>query len=400
MARALGTIVSFALVFAAGATTAWFVLDPRADDAAQRVTDAERELANARMEVADWERIAQTERERKEVAEEEVGRLRRALDAPAPSPPPIEHPGPGSQEKPGVLPPESWDGQKLRIELHRLANYGRRMSQTPLLPAVVAASRHQGDEALKLLLDIVKADGLNENLRRAGFLVLQRLDDGRAVPTLIERYPRETTLAMQMPALQGLATLPGREQLGTLLDVWNRADTDPRLRQIAIHGLARRGHSVAVSVVEGTAQNSTGPLRARAIESLHSFVRADGYAARDLIPIFGKALVGADGDPQRRLALLALEGYWHTDAVEPLRAFTAQTEVDDTLRARGARIAGGIERQDPRPADAGIPRTARRADRSPAPVPRRDGAPPEKTKPEKTKPDDAPPDDTKRGDGE
>src|SRR5205085_2884680 len=69
---------------------------------------------------------------------------------------------------------------------------------------------------------------------------------------------------------------------------------------------------------------------------------------------FGKALRGADGDGQRRLALLALEGYWSKESVADFEAF-ADTAVSTELAARARHDADAIKAGKPRPDKAGEP---------------------------------------------
>jgi hypothetical protein len=97
-------------------------------------------------------------------------------------------------------------------------------------------------------------------------------------------------------------------------------------------------------------------VRARAIESLHSYVRGGEYADTKYIPTFGKALVSADGEGQQRLTLLALEGYWRPECVPALREFAADEAVLRELRDRATRWANMIENGEPRPERAGLPK--------------------------------------------
>jgi hypothetical protein len=107
-------------------------------------------------------------------------------------------------------------------------------------------------------------------------------------------------------------------------------------------------------------------LRVEAMEMLHWLAWQEGWKDPSLVPVFGKALRSADGDGQRRVALLALEGYWSKDSVADCEAF-ADPAVSTELAARARRDADAIKAGKPRPEGAGDPP-------QPAPAPAPHGA--------------------------
>jgi hypothetical protein len=360
-------IATSALVGAAlGALVASFVPTVREGELEARVSDLEDELAAVRRDSSDWERVALAEQERKRIVEEENRALRIALDQ-LPPPPQSEDTGDaeggmagghGMQEPRGRvnLPPEEWDHQRFGLELQRLAMRGRRMAQSPLLDACAAAARNLGDEALNTLVGALRESGLPANVRLAATMVLERVGDERAVPALLETLPEAREPAQQRAILRALANLPGDAQTQAFVDLWNAGDSDGSVRVVAAHALARRGHALAVAIVDGSEPVLDPAIRARAIDSLHGFVRDDAYRRTDLIPAFGKALTTAAGEGQLRFSLLALEGYWHPDVIPYLRALEGAQNVPTDAVARAKAAADGIEAKEQRPDDAGLPR--------------------------------------------
>jgi len=359
MARAQLASVTFLVGAAVGAAAMLFVPSPRETGLEDRIADLGSDLADARRESGDWERVALAERDRKEAAEEEVARLRQAI-ATAPAPDPVQDDGMGMGGHGGVsdagLAPKDWDFPRLRREIEILSGTGRRMASSPRLDACVEASRAHGDAALALLIDVMRAQGMPPTIRRAATLILEKLGDERAVRTLLEAWDAAEDPAEQRLLLRALANLPGAEQSPIFVDVWGDSARDNRLRLIAMHALAVRGHPTALRVIRGEADGIAPAVRARAIESLHSHVRDGEYADASFIPVFGKALVSADGEGQRRLTLLALEGYWRPECVPALRAFAADEAVLRELRDRATRWANMIEAGEPRPERAGLPK--------------------------------------------
>jgi len=346
MARAQLVTVSLLIGAALGSAVVLFIPSPREKTLEDRIADLESDLAEAQREVNDAESVALRERERKEDAEEEALNLRRAL-ATAPAPGAAQESGEGAADagtghaglggRPGspAIEPAEWDDPRLRMEIQRLAMNGRRMGSSPRLGWCVEAARAQGDSALALLIDIMRRPGLPENVRRAAVLILERLGDERAVRTLLAAWDGATEFDEQRMLLRALANLPGAEQV------------------------ARRGHGTARRVVRGEADGVQSAIRARAIESLHVFVRTGEYAETDFIADFGKALVTADGEGQQRLSLLALEGFWQPACVAPLREYAARDDVREELRKRATDWADAIESGETRPAGAGQPKARR-----------------------------------------
>ena len=361
-------------------------------EATQR-EDHQGELAELRFRLADSQRserdyraVAEAERERRRVVEEDAERLRAIVNAPGTAGGGGTAGDSGAGDPvdvapvPAVTPPSDWDMPRVRLELQRLARLGRRMSRSRLVGAVAEACGVHGEPALRLLHDILAEPGLGEGLHNAAALVIERLHDGTAVPLLRARLARlaasegddaDAFLSRRL-TMRVLATLPGHGQVPDLLSVWNSAENDPRLRLFAIHGLARRGHAEGVAVVRGESSLSTPPLRARAIESLHSFASAGDYERTDLIDVFGTALGTADGDGQTRLALLALEGYWRAECVPHLDAY-ARAHEGAPLADRAAGIAERIRAGEARPERAGQPLEGDSAPRTSPPAGDDDG---------------------------
>ncbi len=351
-------LLTHVIAAALGAGAAWLAAPSGGDGEAQRIPQLERDLAELRRDAGDWRSVAESERERRELAQGELTRLRAQQGG---SRGDVQAPVPADPE--GARPPidaTSWDMTKLRAEMQRLALAGRRMARVPLFQAVVEAARANGAEGSSLMVDILSQPTIDGGLQRAAALVVEHLEEPRAVPPLMERWGRAVEREDQRMTLRVLATLPGHEQVPLLLSVWEDRGADARLRMIAIHGLARRGHVTGIEVVRGESPISTGPLRARAVESLHSYVRARGYEDAELIGAFGASLTGADGEGQQRLSLLALEGYWNAGCIAHLTQFGELPDSPEApskeLRERALRGAGAIQRKDPRPPDAGLAR--------------------------------------------
>jgi len=364
MSRAPLIATSVLIGAAVGAAAVSFVPSVRVSELEARVSDLEQELADARRDASDWERVAAAERERKRVVEEEVASLRIAVEN-LPPPQPEDageggHRGMGGAQEAGPRPrlaPKDWDGTTLRNELQRLAMFGRRMARMPLLDACTEAARAQGDDALDMLLSVLRQPGHTANLRLAATMVLEKLADERAVPVLLEALPGTDDWAQRRAMLRALANLPGEAQTPTFVDIWHDEESDQRLRMVAINALARRAHPTAIAVAEGTEAVADPALRARAVDSLHGHVREDSYRKTELIPTFGKALTTAAGEGQIRVALLALEGYWRPECVPYLRALEHAENVSAELTSRGKRDADAIEAGEQRPEEAGVPRT-------------------------------------------
>lgn len=363
MSRAPLIATSVLIGAAVGAVAVSLVPSVRVSELEARVADLEDELVAARRDASDWERVAAAERERKRIVEEEVASLRIAVENLPPAQPENGaggHAGGMGGHGDGPRPrlaPEDWDGRTLRNELQRLAMFGRRMSRVPLLDACTEAARAQGDDALKMLLDVLREPGLPANVRLAATMVLEKLADERAVPVLLETLPTTEDWAQRRAILRALANLPGEAQTPTFVEIWYDEEADQRLRMVAINALARRAHPTAIAVAEGSEAVGDPALRARAVDSLHGHVREDSYRKTELIPAFGKALTTAAGEGQIRVALLALEGYWRAECVPYLRALEHAENVSPELTARGKRVADAIEAGDQRPEDAGVPRS-------------------------------------------
>jgi len=90
------------------------------------------------------------------------------------------------------------------------------------------------------------------------------------------------------------------------------------------------------------------------MRSLHARALKDGWKDAALAPVFAKALRSADGDPQREISLLALEGFWSKQTADDLDAFAAAA-TPGPLADRARSDAAGIRDGRPRPAGAGEP---------------------------------------------
>ncbi len=361
MPRALPIVLAALVGAGLAGPAAWIAASRRADGFEARVRDAEEAAAAARRETTDWEQLALRERERRALADEEAERLRElrvARTGPADdlAPPPAPH-----AERGDDLGPSTWDDERLRIEIQRLATLDvARMARSPLLAACADATRRLGEPAFARLLDVLNTDRMPGNLWCAAALILERLEDERAVPALRARLAAHPGEPVDRIILRALANLPGDAQCADLLAVWNDLSADARLRMFAIHGLAKHGADAAIALVEGTSHDQNPAFRARAIESLHGRVRASGYADASLAPVFASALLNADGEGQQRLALVALEGLWDRACVAPLRTFAALPDAPADLRERARAAADAIDAGEPRPADAGTARSRAR----------------------------------------
>ena len=367
MSRAPLIATSVLIGAALGAAAVSFAPSVREAELADRLSDLEQELVDARRDASDWELVAATERERKRIVEEEVASLRIAVANPAPRQPAEGGDAAGRHgsgtgmrvdRERATLAPENWDGARLRLEMQRLAMHGRRMATSSLLDACAKAAETQGDEAFQMLVDTLREAGLPANVRLAATMVLEKLQDERAVPVLLGTLPTTAEWAQRRAILRALANLPGETQTQTFVDLWYADDGDGRLRMVAAHALARRANPVAIAIVDGTEAVADAALRARAIDSLHGYARERSYRNAELIPTFGAALVTAAGEGQIRVSLLALEGYWRPECVPYLRSLQNAENVSEELRERGRRVADAIEAKAPRPEGAGEPASA------------------------------------------
>jgi hypothetical protein len=126
-------------------------------------------------------------------------------------------------------------------------------------------------------------------------------------------------------------------------------------------GLGRRGHQIARDVVAGGTSGSTRVLRFQALQALHQHAAGGAFADASLVPIFAKAARTADGDPQRTIALTALEGFWSKDSLADLDEVSRMEGVSPELRERAQRTVAAIRAGEPKPKGAGEPHAPGRA---------------------------------------
>ena len=224
MARAQLVTVSVLIGAALGAAIMLFTPSPRESALEMRIADLESDLAAAKRETSDSERVASRERERNQAAEEEVERLRHALAHPPETPSGDDpamgggmaggggHGGASDRSENDILAPKNWDDRRLRTEIQLLAMSGRRMGSSPRLAACVEAARAHGDSAFALLIGILRQPQMPESVRRAATLILEQLGDERAVRTLLGAWEISTEFDEQRLLLRALANLPGAEQ--------------------------------------------------------------------------------------------------------------------------------------------------------------------------------------------
>jgi len=210
----------------------------------------------------------------------------------------------------------------------------------------------KGDEGFELMTTMLKDPSFKKEWRSVAATLLGALGDPRGVAPLLASWKAATEPIVRSASLRGLANLPGDEATPLLLAAWNDPTSLPIDRMVAIHGLARRREGTALAVIAGGAPLSSPALRYQAMRSLHAVELKDGWThGAELVPVFGKALRSADGDPQREIALLALEGFWSKDSADDLAAFGAA--ATGPLAERAKVDADAIRLGRPRPAGAG-----------------------------------------------
>jgi hypothetical protein len=344
MSRALLLLIGVVVGAAAGGGSAYLAMQPR-------IETLESELREAERETRDANRLARAEHDRNRVLEGELETLRRALA----QPPPPANDGMGHAPTPPVpLEPEDWDMDRVRTEIQMRATLRGRMIGSPRVDRLVRGVRRQGDRGTELVMEILHSN-VSINLKMAAALIGAGLGEERVIEPVLALYAAATELPHRRAFLRALALLPGDQGVPAMLAAWNDTSTDARIRRPALHGLAMRGHETAISVVRGGAPGSTRALRAQAIESLHEHARVKGYADPDLLPVFLSALTTADGDGQRLLALIAIEGFWSDAAVPALEAFAAEDAAAEAHRARAAKLAKRLAAGEERPESAGLP---------------------------------------------
>lgn len=353
---ALRPFLAGAAVAAGLAVAGWFLrVQPALDAADRRALDAADAARRARSEASDSAHWAETERGRTRELEERIAELERTVRTslpPAPAPAGAD-PRTGDPPKPDA-PPESWDKGRLSYEIERLSVDPAGMAKNPRFPLVVQSIRSRGDEGVHLLSSAIAAR-ISPSMTQALCTIADALGDPRSVPVVLDVYRAETDPGVRVASLRALANLAGDEQLPDLLTAWNDKQADPKLRTMGLHGLGRRGHPIARAAAATRVDGVTPKFRIHAMEALRDCAEIQGWRDTTLVPVFTSALRSADGDPQRRLALLALEGFWSADAVPDLEAFAADSSTAADLVVRARKLVDALKAGKPRPADAGVP---------------------------------------------
>ena len=366
MSKVGAFLAGFVVAAAAAGGVWWVVLAPKAREDAERVQAAVRASLRAQRDASDREGEADSERRRRLELEEQVVELKRTLTAAPPPRPAAPMAGSHAPKPGGDLAPEMWDNTRLTQEIATLATAPRPYSVSPRFPLVVRALKAHLDSGVNLLSGVIRSQ-LDNDTKSLCATLLGALGDPRGTKPMLDAWATATDPDLHQALLQGLGNLPGAEATPIFVGVWNDPAADAKSRLLAIHGLARRRHSIAVAVAEGGAPGSTPPLRLQALQTLHAQALAGEWQDVALVKTFGKALLSADGDPQRKLALTALEGFWSKDSLADLDAFAASA-VSTELAARARKAGDAIRAGAPRPAGAGVPPQRPVAPSDPAPA--------------------------------
>jgi hypothetical protein len=352
MSKAGAFLAGFAVAAAAAGCVWWFAVVPKAREDDERVQAAERASLRAKRDATDAQGEAEGERRRRLELDEQVTELKRALSAAPPPRPAPPMAGSHTAKPGGDLAPELWDRSRLNNEIMVLAATPRPYAASPRFALVVRALKAHPDEGFTLLAGVLRSQ-LDNDMKSLCATLLGAFGDPRGTKPLLEAWTTATDPDLRQALLQGLGNLPGDEATPVFVGVWNDPAADAKSRLLAIHGLARRRHPIAIGVAEGGAPGSTPPLRLQALQTLHAQALAGEWKDTSLIRTFGKALNSADGDPQRKLALTALEGFWSKDSVADLDAFAASATSAE-LAARAKKAADAIRAGEPRPSGAGV----------------------------------------------
>lgn len=370
MSKAGAFLAGFA-VAAAIAGAAWaLVLAPKAKETDERLVAAERASLRAKRDATDAQGEAESERRRRLELEEQVTELKRAVTAAPPRAPGM---GPKAHAPGDGLAPELWDRSRLNNAIIALSVSARPYSGSPQFPLIVRALKAHLDDSVVMLSKVMTSQ-LDNEMKSVCATLLGALADARGTQPLLDAWASATDPDLRQAVLQGLGNMPGDEPTPIFVAVWNDPASDAKARLYAIHGLARRKHAIAVAVAEGGAPGSTPPLRLQALQTLHAQALAGEWKDAELAKSFGKALRTADGDPQRKLILTTLEGFWSADSLPELDDFAASAASSD-LKARAKKTADAIRSGAPRPQGAGI--TPTRPSMQGAPDPAEDTAPAE-----------------------
>jgi HEAT repeat protein len=355
MTKAGAFLCGFLIASAGAAAAWWFVAEPARRDAVERATRADRAAMRARHDEEGAEQWAESEHRRKLELEQEVETLKRTLTAEPPRPRKTSAMGGHGEPQPAGadLAPEQWDARRIRSEIMLVSTAPQRLFESPRYGLITRALKAHVDDSVQLLTDVMGSE-LPVDMKCVGALLFGALGDPRGVKPLLDARKASNDPELRRFTLRGLANLPGDEQTPVLLDAWNDPAADETTRRVAIHGLARRRHETALAVASQRMEGVTPSVRLQALQTLHAQARLSEWKDTALVPLFGKALLSADGDPQRKVSLLALEGFWSKDSVADLDAYAA-TAGPSELGARARKAADGIRTGTPRPEGAGNP---------------------------------------------
>lgn len=354
------------LLTAAGlAAAAWFLrVRPALDEADGLVREARDAARRASRESNDARHWAETEQANKRSAEDRVRELERALAATANRPPAgggdrtgerSGEAGAGGHGRtaPDEPAPETWDRTRLNQEIEAAAFAPEGVAKNPRIPLIVKATRSHGADGRDLVLGILKND-LGSGYVAVAAVVAEALGETRATPHLIARFRTESNAASRRLVLRALANIPGEEATPILHEAWVDPASDPMTRALAMQGLAVRGDPVARSAADGTV-DVPQPIRARAVEWLRTCAERGAWKDETLVPVFTRALRTASGPAQRKLALVALEGFRSKSSLDDLDAFAADPATPSDLVTRARALAESIRSGAARPENAGQP---------------------------------------------
>jgi hypothetical protein len=352
----IGTVVG-AL---AGAGVVWSVFGARVDEFGQRLDDLEAELLDARSEADEMQAVAEAERLRTESARQQLDELKRVRGA-APPPAPMKQHGSETQAKEAPetparprVEPEDWDRQALNQAMEALAQHPRwQRPEHPRFRDVERALEVLDDGGEKLLGDILKSD-LGDDMRRLAALLIGARKLEPLSGLVVEALAEEKDLKTRRSLVSAVGKLPGDEHVDVLVAAFEERGegADPLTRQVAISGLARRGHPLALKVARGEVEEKP-QLRARVVEGLYARARDGDWKNTELVPVFCKVIETADGDSQRGHALAGLEGLWQKECLPQVQALAANEEVSERIRERAKRFAEALEAGKERPEEAG-----------------------------------------------
>ena len=346
---------------AAAVAVAGWVLRVRPDlaEAERRVQEAEESARDARRSASDAELWADAERSRTQELRDRIRELERGGQTTPPPPGGTHGPSAMGRKDTGPAPPpdaepELWDRQRINREMERLTRISGAAAMDPQFPKLVRALRARPDEAYELLKQVLSGEFPKEFIQVSAMLA-EALNERRLKPELLARSRKEADLPVRASLLRALTVIPGDEAVDDFLKLVEDGSADERLRMVAVRGLAFRGHEVARRVAAGELPGTPPGLRMRALESLRDFAEREGWIDTALVPVFGKALLTADGDPQRRVAYLGIEGFWSKDSVPDLEKFVASADAPKDVAARAQKMIDGLAAGAPKPPGAGLP---------------------------------------------